>query len=354
MDSTVMTTLSAPPDSRDRTVAIWLFVMCGMVVIMVILGGLTRLTHSGLSMVDWRPVTGWLPPINAAEWAAVFDLYKQTPQFLKLNADITVDGFKSIFWLEYIHRLWGRIIGVAFFLPFLFFAVKGWVGKVLGIKLAVMFILGGAQGVLGWYMVQSGLIDRPDVSQYRLTAHFALAVVILGYMFWVAMDLWKEGRVRAHYSTPAGLRGLTTFTVAWIFLTMMSGAFVAGLDAGLTYNTFPLMDGKFVPDGLFSETPWWINLFENVTTVQFDHRILAEASFVLVIAVWAVARQAELPPPARLAVHAFATMAVVQVALGISTLLLVVPISLAALHQLGALALLMTGLWTLFEMQAQR
>ncbi len=332
--------------SSNKIIAHWLLVLCGMVFIMVILGGLTRLTHSGLSMVDWRPVTGWLPPLNPGEWQAVFDLYKESPQYKKINYGMTVEDFKSIFWLEFIHRLWGRSMGVVFFVPFVFFLIKGWVTRPLVPRLIFIFILGGLQGVLGWYMVKSGLIDNPDVSQYRLTAHFSAAVIIYGYMFWVALSLRQAPHV-ALKNVPSLLCKATVFTAAWIFLTMMSGGFVAGLDAGLTYNTFPLMDGDFVPSGLWTKTPWYLNLFENNTTVQFNHRILAETTLLLIIALWLVMRKSDLPMTVRRAFHALMGMALVQVALGITTLLYVVPVSIAALHQTGALILFTLVLWAM-------
>ncbi len=331
-------------DNTNKIIASWLFVLCGMVFIMVILGGLTRLTHSGLSMVDWRPVTGWLPPLNPDEWQAVFDLYKESPEFKKVNADMTVEGFKSIFWLEFTHRLWGRSMGVVFFLPFVFFLLKGWVTSPLVPRLVLIFILGGLQGVLGWYMVKSGLVDNPDVSQYRLTAHFSAAVIIYGYMFWVALSLMKSPYAAVLHA-PAMLTRVTVFSAFWIFITMMSGGFVAGLDAGLTYNTFPLMDGKIVPSGLATLSPWYLNMFENITTVQFDHRILAELTLVLIIGLWLAARKCDLPWAALQAFHALLIMTLVQVTLGITTLLYVVPVSVAALHQAGALLLFTFALW---------
>lgn len=337
------------PDRASKMIAAWLFILCGMVFIMVILGGLTRLTHSGLSMVDWRPITGWLPPMNSAEWQAVFDLYKESPEFKKVNYAMTVEDFKSIFWLEYVHRLWGRSMGVVFLLPFLFFLVKGWVSRPLVPRLILMFMLGGLQGVLGWYMVKSGLIDNPDVSQYRLTAHFSAAVIIYGYMFWVALSLLKTPHNTLRH-VPHGLARATLVTAAWIFMTMMSGAFVAGLDAGLTYNTFPLMDGQIVPDGLWRQSPWYLNVFENITTVQFDHRIFAETTLLLVIGIWFAVRKSDLPMVARSAFHALLGMALVQVSLGIATLLYVVPVSLASLHQAGALVLFTLALWALHRL----
>ncbi len=347
-NSVIGNTTSAP-DTASKSIATWLYILCGMVFFMVILGGLTRLTLSGLSMVDWRPVTGWLPPMNPIEWQAVFDLYKESPEFKKINYGMTVEEFKSIFWLEFMHRLWGRILGVVFLLPFLFFLLKGWITRPLIPRLILIFILGGLQGVLGWYMVKSGLIDNPDVSQYRLTAHFAAAVIIYGYMLWVALSLMKAPRGAVSHAPSLLVKG-TIFTAGWIFLTMLSGGFVAGLDAGLTYNTFPLMDGKLVPDGLWAISPWYFNVFENILTVQFDHRILAEMTLVLVIGLWLLARKSDLPIAPRKAFRALMIMVLVQVILGIATLIFVVPVSLASLHQAGALVLFTFALWALHSL----
>jgi cytochrome c oxidase assembly protein subunit 15 len=262
---------------------------------------------------------------------------------------MTVEGFKSIFWLEFIHRLWGRSMGVVFFLPFVIFLLKGWVTRPLIPRLILIFILGGLQGVLGWYMVKSGLIDNPDVSQYRLTAHFSAAVVIYGYMFWVALSLMKSLH-GAVLHAPAGLIRVTVFSAVWIFITMMSGGFVAGLDAGLTYNTFPLMDGKVVPSGLANLSPWYLNMFENITTVQFNHRVLAEMTLVLIIGLWLAARKSNLPWVALQAFHALMIMTLVQIALGITTLLYVVPMSVAVLHQAGALLQFTLALWAVHSL----
>jgi heme a synthase len=328
----------------EKVIAMWLFVLCGMVFFMVILGGLTRLTHSGLSMVNWRPMTGWLPPIGVQEWQSVFDSYKETPEYKKINEGMTLDGFKSIFWLEYSHRLWGRIIGIVFILPFLFFFFKGWLSRRLAPRLIIILFMGGFQGVLGWYMVKSGLIDNPDVSQYRLVAHLSAAIIIYGYMFWVAMSL-----VSVRHGVPSDLSVkfllASVFVTCWIFATIITGGFVAGLDAGLIYNTFPLMDGQFIPDELWSMQPWHKNLFENVTTVQFDHRIFAEVSLVLIVGLWWFARRSNV---SRLALRPFQAMVImvsVQVTLGIITLVSVVPIFVASLHQIGALILFTFSLW---------
>jgi cytochrome c oxidase assembly protein subunit 15 len=324
--------------SPNRIIASWLFFLCGMVFVMVIVGGLTRLTHSGLSMVVWRPLTGWLPPMSSSEWQEVFSLYKGSPEFEKINFDMTIEGFKSIFWLEFVHRLWGRIMGIVFLIPFIFFIVKGWVTRNLLQRLVVIFVLAVFQGVLGWYMVKSGLIDNPDVSQYRLAAHFSAAVIIYGYMLWVALSLMTARQTPLKPAT-SGLSIAIIFTSVFIFITMISGGFVAGLDAGLIYNTFPLMDGQLVPTGLWELSPGYLNFFENIVTVQFDHRILAETTLVFVVGTWWIARKTNLPRGPRTAFNALFGMVLLQVALGIGTLIYVVPIGLASLHQVGSLVL---------------
>jgi cytochrome c oxidase assembly protein subunit 15 len=333
---------------RHRIIATWLLIVAGMVFAMVILGGVTRLTHSGLSMVQWRPITGWLPPLSEIEWQAVFQAYRDSPEYQKVNVGMTLAGFKGIFWLEYLHRLWGRLIGAAFLLPFLVFLAKGWVDRRLGVKLLAMLVLGGLQGVLGWFMVKSGLIDRPDVSQYRLTAHLAAALIIYGYIVWVAFGLLSPVpeplTPRRPWRAAAGLCAL-------IFVTVLSGGFVAGLDAGFAYNTFPLMDGELIPEHLFDLSPVYLNFFEDVTTVQFTHRVLAVSTLTLVLLFWWRMRTADLAPRGRLAVNVLAIVAVGQVTLGITTLVMFVPVAFAALHQAVAVILLTVALWTAFELR---
>lgn len=322
----------------ERPIALWLFGLALMVFAMVVLGGVTRLTDSGLSMVEWRPVTGWLPPFSEVEWLRIFEKYQAFPEFHKVNADMTVGEFKGIFWLEFLHRLWGRLIGVAFFVPFVFFLIKGRIRGRRMVVLGLIFILGGLQGGMGWYMVKSGLVDRPDVSQYRLAAHLILALVIYGSLIWCGLEAWF-GR-KTVKGADSGLFAYSRWVLILIFVTAFSGALVAGLDAGLSYNTFPLMDGELIPEGLFSSQPAYLNLFENRLTVQFDHRLLAVITFFLVIRFWYVTHKAVSPAAVRRSVQGLAVMACVQVGLGISTLLLAVPTLLGALHQAGALVLL--------------
>lgn len=336
-------------DPRHKIIAVWLFVMVAMVFAMVVLGGITRLTESGLSMVEWRPVTGWLPPMNDAEWLAVFEKYQQSPEFHKVNAHMDVHDFKSIFWMEFLHRLWGRIIGVVFAIPFAFFLIRRWLDRALTLKLAFMFVLGGLQGLMGWYMVKSGLVDRPDVSQYRLTAHFGLALVIIAYMEWVALGLLYPDTGQG----TAGLRRFSVLVALWTFVTALSGGFVAGLDAGFAYNTFPLMDGALIPDGLYSLSPWIRSAFEDILTVQFNHRVLAISLLTLVGFFWLKARYFVLQSRPRRAVNLLLAVVIAQALLGITTLLLVIPIPLAVAHQAGAVIVFMAALWVAREMQSR-
>lgn len=323
----------------DRPIAWWLLACCALIFAMVVLGGVTRLTGSGLSMVNWKPVSGVLPPLSQAAWEREFEHYRQTPEYSYVNKGMTLDAFKGIFWFEYAHRLLGRLIGVVFLIPFVYFLLRRRFEPSLVPKLVSMFILGGMQGLLGWYMVKSGLVDDPHVSQYRLAAHLGLAILIYAFMLWTALEILHRAQ-SAGPGARSRLASPTTILAVAVFITMMSGAFVAGLKAGFTYNTFPLMAGKLVPDGMWSVSPAYLNFFENVTTVQFTHRVLAMATFFAIIALWFGARRMGLTRSQRLWLHATALAAVVQVALGISTLVLRVPISLAALHQAGAMVLL--------------
>lgn len=332
--------------ASQRAVALWLLIVAALIFAMVVLGGVTRLTHSGLSMVEWRPLTGWLPPFGEAAWQAEFEHYKQFPEYQKINLGMSLAAFKGIFWFEYAHRVLGRLIGIAFALPFLYFLLRRRLEPGLTPKLVLMLVLGGLQGLLGWYMVMSGLVDRPDVSQYRLTAHLGLAVVVYGYILWTALGL-----LFAPEGAPAGLRRAMFLVATLVFLVMLSGGLVAGLDAGFSYNTFPLMDGRLVPDGMLAMQPAAANFLDNVITVQFDHRALAVTTALMSVIAWAWARRAPLPARAALAFRALLAAALLQVALGIATLLSVVALPLAAAHQAGALVLFTAVLWVLHELR---
>jgi cytochrome c oxidase assembly protein subunit 15 len=329
----------ARPASSSRAIAAWLLVCCALVFAIIVVGGVTRLTHSGLSITEWQPIVGTIPPLTAADWQAAFDKYKATPEYQQVNKGMSLDAFKRIFWWEYAHRLLGRIIGVAFLLPFLWFAVRRRIPEGYGWKLVGLFVLGGMQGVLGWYMVKSGLVADPRVSQFRLTAHLSLAFVIFGAMFWVALSLLHPQRAAIASPEAHAARRWSFAIVVLVFAMIVTGGFVAGIRAGFAYNTFPLMNGALVPPELFMLEPAWKNFFWNMATVQFDHRVGAWLLFFLVPVLWWKLRRAPgLPARAEKAGNALLGMLAIQIALGIATLVLVVPLPLAALHQAGAVA----------------
>jgi len=322
----------------NRRIAAWLIACCALVFAMVVLGGVTRLTRSGLSIVEWQPIIGALPPLTAADWEEIFLKYQQTPEYQKVNPGMGLDGFKGIFWLEYFHRLLGRLIGVAFFVPLLYFLWRRALTLRLALKLGGIFLLGAAQGALGWYMVASGLIDDPRVSHYRLTAHLALAVAIYAAMLWLALDLLMPAPARAAATGHLGRLRRLAWTVTGLVVAMVvTGGLVAGIRAGYAYNTFPLMNGYWIPPEILLIEPWYLNFFNNMATVQFDHRLFAWLLAVAVPWLWYEAGRAELPARARLLTHFLLAALVLQIALGISTLLLAVPVALAAAHQAGAL-----------------
>jgi cytochrome c oxidase assembly protein subunit 15 len=327
--------MSAPSETANRLIRLWLYAVAALIFAMVVVGGATRLTESGLSIVEWKPVTGALPPLSETAWQAEFDKYKTIPQFQHMNSGMTLAEFKTIFWWEWAHRLLGRVIGVAFLLPFLAFLAKGWVGPGLRGRLWFIFGLGALQGAVGWWMVASGLADRVEVSQYRLATHLILACVIFAATVWTAARL--NGRIRL--DVPPRLRATAVALLGLILLQIYLGALVAGLRAGLIYNTWPLIDGSFIPSGaqLLHETPAWRNLFENTLTVQFNHRMVAYAIFALAwlhaIDVIAALRRGAVVGHAL----ALALVVTLQALLGILTLLHVVPIGLALAHQAVAI-----------------
>lgn len=325
-----------------RAVAVWLLACCALVFAMIVVGGVTRLTHSGLSIVEWQPLIGAIPPLDDAQWEAEFAKYKRTPEFKQRNFDMTVAGFKGIFWWEYAHRLLGRAIGVAFLLPFLYFLARRRLDGPLAWRLGGIFLLGGLQGALGWYMVASGLVDDPRVSQFRLTGHLTLAFLIYAAMFWVALGILAPERRGA----PPGLRRLSTALVVLVFAMVVTGGLVAGIRAGYAYNTFPLMNGHFVPPEILMLDPWWRNLGYNMATVQFDHRMVAWALALLVPLAWLQAwRSPAVSRNASWAATALLLAAALQVTLGIATLLLRVPVELGAMHQGNAVIVLTCALW---------
>jgi cytochrome c oxidase assembly protein subunit 15 len=329
--------VDAGAERRRRSIAVWLFACCALIFLMVVVGGVTRLTLSGLSITEWQPVTGVLPPLYAADWNAEFAKYRATPEYRLVHYAMTLDEFKTIYFWEYTHRLLGRLIGFAYALPFAWFLVRGRLPRRLIPALAGILLLGFAQGGLGWYMVESGLVARPEVSQYRLVAHLTLALAIYAAIFWVALGIVRD---RAYPDLGSVWQRMAEAVIGLVGLTIAAGGFVAGTRAGLTYNTFPLMDGRLVPEGYAQFRPFILNWFENIAAVQFDHRLLAVATAVVIALVWVAGQRADLEKSVRAALHALAAVAALQVALGIATLLLVVPIPLAAAHQAAAVMLL--------------
>jgi heme a synthase len=330
------------PDAHTRAIRLWLYAVAALVLAMVLVGGATRLTESGLSITQWQPVMGTLPPLGEQEWQAAFAKYQAIPQYRALPGGMSLDEFKTIYWWEWSHRLLGRFIGVAFLLPFLFFLWRGWVASSLRPRLWFIFSLGALQGAVGWWMVASGLVDRVEVSQYRLATHLILAGAIYVALIWTARRLGDgprhKGEGRAGARVHIGAFALLVLVLIQIYL----GALVAGLRAGYAYNTWPLIDGALVPQAaqLFFETPLWRNFFENILTVQFDHRVLAYAIFVCALLhAFDVAGTVKMPT---VRIGAFGLLAVVtlQVALGVATLILRVPLPLALLHQATAMLVL--------------
>lgn len=326
----------------SRPVALWLFACCVCIALMVLIGGLTRLTGSGLSITSWKPVTGILPPMSDTTWQEEFDSYRQSPEYKHINRGMDLDGFKGIFWLEFIHRLLGRITGFVFLLPLLYFAFKKRIDPPLGLKLGGIFLLGGLQGVIGWYMVSSGLKDVPYVSQYWLAFHLTAAFVIYALIFLLGLSLYTGAG--ANHAVPGFLRRYAFSITVLILMQVILGAFVAGLDAGLMYNTFPDMDGHIIPPDMFFLTPWYRNFFANVTTVQFNHRLMAYIVTVAIVGFWLISSKFQLTKSLKTAIAVLFFVTMMQMTLGIATLLHKVPVGLASMHQMGALALFTVSL----------
>ena len=337
-----------------KPVATWLLFICFLIFVMVLVGGATRLTDSGLSITEWLPIMGAIPPLTEQDWAIAFNKYKQIPEYKLENQGMSLSEFKFIFWWEWSHRFMGRFIGVVFFIPMLWFWLTGRLNNQLKIKLLILFFLGGIQGALGWYMVQSGLVDRVDVSQYRLAAHLGLAVFIFAATYWVYLGLEKSRGIRSVFKNINTTKLSGTGLTILIFLQIVLGAFVAGLHAGRAHNTWPLMDGQIIPDGLLQMSPWYLNFFENSLTVQFDHRVLA-----YIILLWACVQTYMVAKNMGEGRHLHSISLLLlaifaQISLGIWTLLEVVPLSLGLLHQGGALILLLISLTHLHSLYYPR
>jgi heme a synthase len=343
---------TAPRADRTSAMRTWLFAVAGLVFVMVSVGGATRLTGSGLSITEWQPIMGALPPLSEAAWLEAFDKYKLIPQYTLLNKGMSLAAFKYIFWWEWSHRFLGRVIGAAFLLPFLYFLARGSVRGPMAARLWGLFVLGGLQGALGWFMVQSGLSQRTDVSQYRLAAHLLLASLLLAALLWTALDLSPKPRQRD--LAPPRYAAIAGGILALVFLQIGAGALVAGMKAGLAYNTWPLMDGRIIPGGLGAMTPLWLNVFENAATVQFDHRMLAYA--LVALAVWhctGVIRGVTDGPP-RTSAKALLVMLSLQVGIGVWTLLAHVPLPLGLAHQAAAMLVLAAATWHLHTLKTHK
>jgi len=341
-------------EDNDRTIALWLIAVAILIFAMVILGGVTRLTGSGLSMVEWAPIMGTIPPLSEQEWQETFSKYQQFPEYQQKNIHMNLDEFKGIFVFEYSHRMLGRFIGLAFLLPFLYFMFHKRIRPSLTPKLIVVFVLGGLQGLLGWYMVKSGLVKDPHVSQYRLAAHLSAAILIYTYILWVAWSLLRPHPRNEWVRGVESLRRHSKIAITLIIVMIISGAFVAGTRAGLGFNTFPLMNGQFIPDGLFDISPFYLNFLENKVTIQFDHRLIAYVLMIYIPFVWYKSTKFALNQKSHMAFHILLFAFIIQIILGITTLLMEVPVTLGALHQAGALLVLTAMLYCLHELRLSR
>jgi cytochrome c oxidase assembly protein subunit 15 len=335
---------SIPPRSEVEAVGVrlWLFTMATLVFAMVIVGGATRLTDSGLSITEWQPILGAIPPLSAADWHDAFEKYRQIPEYHQVNKGMSLEAFKAIYWWEWAHRFLGRFIGIAFALPLAIFWWRGALRPRLALKLVGVLALGGLQGAIGWYMVQSGLVDRVDVSQYRLALHLTVAALLFALLIWLALERGPRRDDGTRPATP-GQRVCAAIVLGVVLLQVVLGAFVAGLKAGLTYNTWPLMDGRFIPSGLATLQPRLLNLTENITTVQFNHRMTAYALLALALLQWVSLRRAGATPVLVRSAAILTCAVVIQACLGVWTLVAAegaIPIGLGLAHQGGAFIVL--------------
>ncbi len=329
-----------------KYVQIWLITCCVFIFIMVFIGGLTRLTDSGLSIVEWNIFSGVFPPLTSNDWIELFEKYKQFPEYKLVNKNINLYDFKFIFWMEYIHRIWGRLIFLVFLIPLIIFVRKKYISDKLKKHLIIILLLILFQGLFGWYMVQSGLVNKPDVSHYRLSVHLLLAFIIYGYLLFLTFSTYTQEKNKK-ITINKTFYILNLILIFLILITVFSGGMVAGLDAGLVYNTFPLMGDKFVPLEILELRPKYINFFENPVTVQFDHRILGITTFALIILIWFYPRLMNFNSNIKKKTNILLFVAIIQICLGITTLLSYVAIQVAIVHQLGSLVLFTISIWTL-------
>ncbi len=328
-----------PLNRNPLPVAVWLLAVCVLIYMVIAVGGYTRLTDSGLSIVAWEPISGVIPPLSQEEWRTEFENYQRYPEYQSVNQQMQLDQFKRIYWIEYIHRLMARLTALAFLLPFLYFLARRWFSPALTLRLSAVFILGGLQGLLGWYMVSSGLTDDPTVSQYRLTAHLSLAILLYGYVLWLAVGLLSMHRPIDDPQMPY-FRKTAVVCLCCVALMQLSGGFMAGTHAGFVINTFPDMNGELIPSMLGSLQPWWRNLSENVVTIQFIHRWSATLVIIAAVALWAGRLRTHQPLLRRLADLVLMATGL-QFAIGVMTLLSQVHLPIALTHQ-SAFVLLLT------------
>jgi cytochrome c oxidase assembly protein subunit 15 len=342
---------TAPHMPNRRAVGVWLLVIAAIIAGMVTVGGLTRLTGSGLSITQWEPIVGVVPPLTKAQWEDAFHQYQRIPQYTRENEGMTLDGFKGIFWWEWSHRLLGRLLGVLFFVPFLWFAWRGDIPRRGWPRMVLLFALGGLQGFVGWWMVESGLEVRVSVSQYRLALHLGVALILLLTILWTAFEYLQP---KIPGTRPAPFAKFSGAFVGLVYFQMLLGAIVAGLHAGLIYNTWPSMNGRFFPEGAWFVQPWWQNFTENPGLAQFDHRMGAYLVAASAAAIWWLGIRAKLQGAARFSGALLIVVVACQIVLGIETLLNQAPIALSAIHQATAVALLATALWHFYEVSGRR
>ena len=339
------------PHDANGPIRLWLLAVALLIAATAIVGAATRLTGSGLSITEWAPILGILPPLGEDQWLAAFEKYKAIPQYTQLNKGMSLAAFKGIYWWEWSHRLLARSIGLLVLLPMLVFWARGRIPRGLAHRLAALLVLGALQGAIGWYMVKSGLADRVDVSPYRLALHLGLAVAIFGATLWTLFGLLPDQERRHLATITRRQRHVAVALAALVYLQVLLGALVAGLKAGRTFNTWPLMDGSLVPDGLGQMAPAWRNVFENPALVQFDHRLLAYALLGLALAHAVALNRSADDERVRFSSGLLAALMLGQSALGVWTLLAWVPIHLGIAHQAGALLVFTAALWHLFAIR---
>ena len=325
----------------------WLTICCFLVFTMVSIGGMTRLTDSGLSMVEWNIFSGIIPPLFNSDWIELFDKYKQFPEYKLINKNMSLEDFKFIFWMEYIHRIWGRLIFLFFSIPLIFFLIKNYIPNKIKKHLFIILSLIFLQGLFGWYMVKSGLLDKPDVSHYRLSIHLVMAFIIYGYLLLLTFSIYDLKKNKRKTKKNSNLHLISLSLVILILITVFSGGMVAGLDAGLVYNTFPLMGDTLIPLDIWDLNPRYINFLENPVTVQFDHRILGITTFILTFLIWFYVQKKKLPPNFKRKINILLFFVLIQVGLGVATLLSYVATEAAIVHQIGALIIYSLSIWTL-------